>query len=400
VLTAPKALKGTDMAEIEQIVADELIAGARAATGLTDFGDPSIEPALGKIVDALNNDARLNAVGRDARAQSLTGVLVNRLLLAAHLEARPDVVDDQLGTPVVVVGLPRSGTTKLQRMIAADERLNSIKFWECLCPMPLSDSSDDVQVRIGQAEAYCVALRQSPEFFAAHPVVAEEPEEDMVVMRHSLLNESLDAEVRVPSYVRWLQGQDRAPMYRQLAIWLRVLARQHGKVGEPWILKGTYHGAHLDVLLEHLPDARIVYCHRDPVETIASYCSLVSKMRRLCSDEVDLHDVGQELLGFWSWHLNETLQARDRLPDDRILDLAYHDIVRDGMGLTERIYDFGGLTLTDSARAAISTWDRDNARDKHGRHEYAVTDYGLTDEMIAQACDQYRKQYADYIERK
>jgi hypothetical protein len=380
----------------EPPVADKLIAGARGATGLTDFGDPPIRPALDKIVEALDDEARLNPLGRAGREQSLLAILVNRLLLQAHLEACPDVLDDEVGTPVVIVGLPRSGTTKVQRMLAADRRLNSLAFWECLSPMPMSDSPDDVASRIGFAQAYADALRQSPEFFAAHPVIPEEPEEDMVIMRHSLLNESLDAEVRVPSYIRWLRTQDRNPMYRQLAVWLRILARQHGKVGEPWVLKGTYHGAHLDVLLEHLPNARIVYCHRDPVETIASYCSLVSNMRRLSSDEIDEHGVGQELVRFWSEHLRQTLQARGRVPDDRVLDVAYADIVCDGMGVAERIYDFAGLPLTDAARADLKGWENDNAQHKHGRHRYAVTDYGLTDDLIARACDQYRTQFADY----
>lgn len=379
---------------------EQLVAAACGATGLSDFGEPPLHPALDHIVTGLNDEARLNVPGRAGREQALIGVLVNRLLLQARLTAQPDLLDDPVGTPVVVVGLPRSGTTKLQRMLAADRRLNSIKFWECLSPVPLSDSPDDVATRIGFATAYSDALRQSPEFFAAHPVIPEEPEEEMVVMRHSLLNESLDAEVRVPSYIRWLQGQDRGPMYAQLAVFLRLLARQHDKIGDPWILKGTYHGAHLDTLLEHLPNARIVYCHRDPVQTIASYCSLVSKMRRLSSDDVDEHDVGQELMNFWPAHLEQTLAARARVPAENILDLAYTDIVADGLGAAERIYDFAGLELTEQARADLAGWNADNAQHKHGRHSYDVTDYGLTDELIAQACDQYRKQFADYLDRK
>lgn len=388
-----------NMGGIEPIVADELIAEAHVATGLTDFGDPPILPALYKIVDALNDEARLSPFGREARAQSLRGVLVNRLLLEGLLQAQPGILDDEIGTPVVIVGLPRSGTTKLQRMIASDPRLNSIKMWECLFPMPLSARPDDRNTRVGLAEDFCDSFRALPEFYAAHPVMADEPDEEMVLMRHSLLNESLDAEVKVPSFIHWLRGQDRTPMYQQLAVWLRVLAREHGKVGGPWILKGTYHGAHLDVLLDQLPQAKIVYCHRDPVQTIASYCSLVSKMRCLCSDDVDNFDVGQELLTFWSAHLAQTMEVRGRLPEGHVLDVAYSEIVRDGVGVAERIYDFADLDFNPAAREAISAWEQDNAQHKHGRHAYTVTDYGLTDDMIANECDQYRKQYADFIER-
>ena len=374
----------------------DLIAAARAATGLEDFGEPSLSPVLDRVVQAINEEGRLSERGAAGRSQHMVHLLSNRLRLMDILRRRPALAEAPLGRPIVIVGLPRSGTTKMHRMITRDDRFNTIMTWECLSPVPLSDDPNERQARISIGEGFCNAFKTHfPVYYAAHAVEAHEPEEDMVVMQHSFLTESIDAEMHVPSFIEWLKTQDFEPMYRQFGLLLRVLADQHGKAGQPWLLKGTYHGIHLDVLLKVFPDARIVYFHRDPVDTIASYASLVSKMRHMLSDDVDNREVGQELLRYWSWHQNRMLQVRDALPAGTILDIGYPDIVRNAAKVAERMYEFAGIDLTDTARASMAAWEAENMQHRHGKHEYVTSDYGITSEQIATACAEYRRRFIE-----
>lgn len=384
------------LSEIQQLSAPQLIAAACAATGFDDFGEPPLSPVLDRMIQAINEEAYLTRFGSTARGEHIVHLLSNRLRLMETLRRRPELAQQPLGRLVIIVGLPRSGTTKMQRMMARDERFNTILAWECLSPVPLSDDPSERQQRIQIAESFCNAFKTNlPAFYAAHPIEAHEPEEDMVLMQHSFLTESLDAEMHIPGFIEWLKTQDHAPMYRQFGLFLRVLADQHGKVGQPWLLKGTYHGIHLDVLIEAFPGARIVYFHRDPVETIASYASLVSKMRHMLSDQVDNREVGQELLRYWSWHQHRMLQVRDSLPDGAVLDVAYPDIVRNAGEVAERMYAFAGIELTNQARAAMTDWEAGNAQHRHGKHEYVTTDYGITPEKIAESCFEYRRRFIE-----
>ena len=392
-----RSKKDFTLSNANSVSAVELIAAARAAVpGLEDFGAPPLSPVFERMVQAMNQEGRLSERGATGRGQHIVHLLSNRLRLTNMLRRRPELATAPLGRPVVIVGLPRSGTTKMQRMLVRDEQFNSIMTWECLSPVPLSDDPDERQKRIQIGEGFCSAFKTYfPDFYAAHPIEAHEPEEDMVLMQHSFLTESLDAEMHVPGFVDWLRTQDHEPMYRQLSLLLRVLAEQHGKIGQPWLLKGTYHGICLDVLLKVFPDAKVVYFHRDPVETIASYASLVSKMRRMLSDEVDSREVGQELLRYWAWHQNKMLQVRDTLPKGAILDIDYPDILRNASMVAERIYAFAGLNLTSKARAAMLAWETQNAQHRHGKHDYAIADYGISAAQIKTACAVYRQRFIE-----
>lgn len=378
---------------MKRIVIADLLAAARQSTGLEDFGAPALSPALDKLVDSLHQEARLTDVGIEARIQRMVSLLINRLKLMDILKRRPDIANAELGTPIFVIGLPRSGTTKMQRIIAADSRFNHTAMWETLFPVPLSDSADDRATRIGYCQAFCDALNKLPDMEAVHTFGPLVPEEDVILLQHGFMVEAIDPELRAPTYMRWLRTADRRGSYQQEANFLRVLADAHGKTGDPWILKGTYHGTQLDVILDVMPNAKFIYCHRDPLDNIPSYCSLLNRMRRLLSDEVDKIELGREILEYWSGHLHDMIEVRKRIPADRIFDLPYGDIVWRMPEALEKIYAFAGIPLTDEARAAHRRWEADNAINKHGRHEYDLRDYGLTEKQIAEACSEYRAMF-------
>lgn len=145
-----------------RIVVADLVNAATQATGLDDFGEPPLHPALDRLVDSIVSEARLSEFGLQAQTQSMVSMLVNRLKMTALLKRRPDIAGAPIGTPIFVVGLPRSGTTKTQRIIAADTRLNYSAMWETLFPVPLSDAHNDREQRIAYAQAFGAALSQIP----------------------------------------------------------------------------------------------------------------------------------------------------------------------------------------------------------------------------------------------
>lgn len=373
---------------------NEMIETACTSTGLKDFGDPPLFPALEVMVKSINEEANLTDFGAEMRRQKIIQLLVNRLLLSEMLKKQPELNETQLGPQLIIVGLPRSGTTKMLRMLCRDKRFNNIALWENAFPIPLSDSPDDRKKRIDFGQAFCDAVQQAaPGFYAVHPIDSEEPEEEMVLMHHSFLTEAIDAEMYVPTYQEWLQQQERRPMYKQLRTWLKVLANEHHKPNDPWILKGTYHGPYLDILLELFPEAKVVYSHRDPVDTISSYCSLVARLRSLLSDSVDKQAIGPEMLATWSSQQNNMMHARARADDSRILDLGYPDIVRNMSEIIERVYEFAGIELTDEVKATFAVWEQENAQHKHGKHEYKTEEFGISREDIAQSFKDYREEY-------
>jgi Sulfotransferase family len=373
---------------------NEMIDAACAATRLKDFGDPPLFPALEVMVKSINEEANLTDFGAEMRRQKIIQLLVNRLLLTDRLKRQPELNEISLGPQLIIVGLPRSGTTKMLRMLCRDRRFNNIALWENSFPIALSDSPDDRQKRIEYGQAFCDAVQQAaPDFYAVHPIDSEEPEEEMVLMQHSFLTEAIDAEMYVPSYQAWLREQNKRPMYEQLRTWLKVLAYEHGKPNNPWILKGTYHGPYLDILLDVFPESKVIYSHRDPVDTISSYCSLIAKLRSLLSERVNKQDVGPELLHTWVGQQNAMMQARARADESRILDLAYPDIVRNMSAVIERVYDFADIELTDETKEAFADWEQENAQHKHGKHEYRTEEFGISKADIAEAFKDYRDKY-------
>lgn len=385
-------LRSSDLAN--HIEADRLIEQSCAGTGLSNFGDPALDPPFFAMVDAINESAALTPQGAEGRRHHIKHLLSNRLKLNEYIRQNPNVTASEINTPIFIIGLPRSGTTKLHRLMAKDPQFNSTPLWECFSPIPALDGSDDRAERFGYADTFCRALAdECPEFFAAHPIFADEPEECHALMQHSFQTESIEAELRIPDHIHWLSELDHTPMYEQHALILRVLGQVRQHPGRPWLLKGVYHAISLDIILALHPSAVIVHCHRDPVDTIASYASLICKMRTMLSDHVDPRQVGPEILAHWSFHLERALEVRDRVPNDRIIDVPYAEIVGDIRGVVEKVYHTAELQLSCEAVEKMTNWDDDNPQHKLGRHRYTAEEYGLSSGQIAEHCSSYRSRF-------
>lgn len=354
-----------------------LLDAARRRTGLRDFDDEGFLPALEVLVRAIRDEARLTFTGHAIQHARLVEALSTRLRLAALVTAHPEILASALPPVAVVAGVQRSGTTKLHRLLAADPDNRALRSWEALDPVPRpGEARGEGHRRRRRARLAQGALAYlAPDFRAVHPVEADEPEEDVLLLDLSFMSQTPEATMHVPSYARWLEAQDHAPAYALLRRLLQVLTWQ--RPGRRWVLKTPEHLEHLDALLAAFPGATIVQTHRDPLETMASFCSMVAHGRGVFSDRVDPYEVGRHWLCKVRRMGLRALETRQRYPE-RFCDVAYETLVRDPIAEIERIHAFMGEPLGPGARAAMQEADARNVQHRHGVHRYALEDFGLT----------------------
>ena len=363
-----------------------LLTAARKSTGLTHFGDESFRTPLKVLLESIEAEARLTPLGRVVTRQRLVGVLANRLRVEALVTAHPEIRAIPVEDPIVIAGVQRTGTTMLHRLLAADPGLRALHSWEALAPAPLRAGRvdralsrlgfDRADPRVLQARAGEKGLAYlAPDFFAIHPVEAEAPEEDVLLLDHAFLSTVPEATLRVPTYARWLEAQDATPAYEYLRLLLQVLSWQ--RAGERWVLKTPHHLEFLDTLLAIFPGARIIQTHRDPAETMASFCSMVAHGRGVFSDAIDPIEIGQDWLRKVKRMTDRARAARERHPAHTFYDVAYPTLVADPLAEIRRIYAWLDRPLTHDATRAMDAKRRKNVQHKHGRHVYRLEDFGL-----------------------
>jgi hypothetical protein len=376
--------------------AESILAEAREKTGLDNFGDDSFREPMQRLLRSMEEEAELSPTGRAMNRARVVGLLVNRLRAEDSFERFPEILEQELREPLVIVGLARTGTTMLHRMIASDPRMISLLWWESRNPAPFPESGDrERDPRIADAQAEVAAMIEgAPDLVAMHPIQAEEPDEEIMLLEHSFFSTNSEAFVNVPTFSAWLDQQDQAPGYRYLKKLLQFLQWQKkraGGVGERWVLKTPHHLGFMDLVFAVFPDARVVQTHRDPLQTIPSLASLIHAIRILGSDRADPVVAGRQWSDRMSRALRRCMEVRES-HEDRFIDVWFADAMRDPLVQIRRIYDFAGMELTPEAEANMRQWMVDNARDKRVAHSYSLEQFGLSEQGI-------RRDFAAYRER-
>jgi hypothetical protein len=376
------------------VEADDLLETAIAQSGLDDFGSDEFREPLGVLTGSLDGEARLTATGRFlARKQALTA-LTNRLRVTRALAENPTIEQLPVDDPLVIVGLPRSGTTLLQHLLARDPAHRVLHHWEAADPVPpASDSSkeagQDEDPRIQAAERGIKLLDYlAPDARALHPVAAREPTECVTLFTNSLASLELATQNQVPTYLDWCLRADMAPHYRFYQRQLKLLAAHERR--PRWLLKSPAHLFWIDELLEALPGARIIATHRDPLEVLGSFCSLSAVLCGIGSDEVDLPRIGSTWAPAWAGGLSRAAAARTRWPADRFVDVRYPELVADPLRVVTSIYAAFGLELTDQTRAAMQQYVDAHPQHKAGVHRYSLAQFGLDEKVETERFATYR----------
>lgn len=378
---------------------DELLEAARRSTGLDDFGDPYFREPLDRLLASIRDEAALHTLGAAVMHGRILGMLENRLRIEAYHRAHPEIASARVARPIVIAGLQRTGTTMLHRLLSADPRARALLGWEALHPAPLPlDGSRSLRRRAASHLAEKGLAWLSPQFFAIHPVEAEAPEEDILLLDHCFTSQAPEATLHVPSYARWLEGFDLVPAYRYEARVLSML--EHQRSGAFWVLKTPHHMEYLEELLTVFPDAVIVQTHRDPQATMGSFCSMVAHGRGIFSNEVDPREVGGHWLRKVRRMIDRSLEVRDGGHASSFVDVSYYDLLQDPLAEVRRIYAHAGLELTPEALAAMNAVLERDKQHRYGRHVYRTRDFGLSPALVEETFAGYRERFGIRHEKK
>lgn len=372
---------------------DALLAVASAqAGGLQDFGDHDFREPLTRFLASVRDEAALSPEGVATLTQDVIRLLTNRLLLQADLAQHPEILDEDVSDPIVIVGNPRTGTTKLQRMMAAHPGLQSVKLWQILFPARLPG---DVDPRRAMAEQFQRELAAgAPQFMAAHAMVADEPEEEALILQMTFDRAGAhNWFYRTPAFHAWLTGRDQHAAYGYLREVLQHLQWQGGGRRGPWVLKSPLHTGNVATLLDTFPAATVVHCHRDPATVLPSFCGLVEIIRSVRGHTVDREELGEFLLGELAAQWHENLAQRPQLPAGQLLDVHFDDIVADPVAVIRTILAARGDELTHSDAQTILAWDAANPPGKFGKHQYSLQQYGLSAERVHEAFSAYYEHF-------
>lgn len=375
-----------------------LLREAVELTGLDDFGDESFREPLHRLCASLDGEAHLNAAGRAAQRDRILNILVTRARTEACFSDHAEILDEEIVAPVVIVGLPRSGTTMLHRVIAEDPGFDSAKWYECRFPAPPTDwdwASPDPR-RADAERELAQMLEFVPELASVHPFDPVGPDEEIMLMEQAFQSRTAESFADIPSFSHWLEGRDQRPGYAYLRRMIQFLQWQHRRLGsnrERWVLKTPEHLAHMECLFETFPDATVVQTHRDPVEAIPSIASMVHHLWEMGADAPDPHSAGRQWSRNFAIGLKATLDFRDKGHEDRFVDVWFRDSVRNPLGSVGKVYDFLSRPLTPIAEDKMRKWTEDNAREKRPPHEYTLEKFGLTEQGIARDFSEYRERY-------
>lgn len=379
-----------------------VMAEARRKEALTDWGPGEFEGPL-RVLLADYARADLNAVGVHILRSGIVHSLRMRLRAQEWIRRHPEILDERVAAPIVVVGMMRSGTTLLQRLLAADPRFVCAYGWEVVEVAPRLDhrfSGADPRIAISQARE-AKSRELAPELFAIHPMYATEAEEEIVFLADAFLSHVPESGAPVPNYRSWLDDQDFSPAYDHLHRMLQFLQwqkRRRGIVGQRWVLKSPAHLGYLDLLRARFPDLHIVHMHRDPRATIASGASLNATLHAMHADAVDVHRVGAEWLQRMGWTNDRAMALRDGWADDdeRVTDVGFDAAVADPIGQVARVYDAVGLSLTAGAQDAMRRWLAGRPREA-ARPAYGLPAYGLRPEQVDERFTLYNKRFGQHI---
>ena len=374
---------------------EALLQEAVARTGLSDFGDEGFRSRLRVWLEAIREDDNASPVGRIGVRNDIVRYLVARLRVEDVIKRHPEILDEEIREPIIVIGLPRSGTTHLVNLISADRRLRSMPYWESREPVPIPGEGpghDGVDPRFQRCQREWERMdAMLPLLRAMHPMAPDHVHEEIELQALDFSSYVLEWVAYVPrlrdAYLSWDQGVG----YAYLKKVLKVLQWHHGR--DRWVLKSPQHLEQILPLKQTFPDATFAVTARDPVSVIASTLTMEAYASRIRCKEVRL----ERIAGYWSDRIETLLRRcvrdRDALPADRSLDVLFHEFMADDVAMVERIYALAGLPMTDAARAQLEAYMASHPRGKHGRLAYDLAgDFGVDVAAL-------RERFAFYYER-
>ncbi|VEG40970.1 putative sulfotransferase [Mycolicibacterium flavescens] len=349
-----------------------LIAEAVAKTGLDDFGPGDFRPRLDAYAGAADADAGNTNLNRLILHNRIVRLLSQRLLLTDLLRRYPEIHEIKIEKPIIVVGLPRSGTTHLVNLVAADTRRRALPYWESQEPFPMRGEGPDINgvdprfVRsVAEHES---AQMMTPLLQAMHDRFPQAIEEEVELLDLDFASYVLEWHARVPQWRDFYLGLNQDAHYAYLRTILQALTFLRGP--RRWVLKSPQHCEQLGPLMRTFPDATVAFTHRDPVAVITSAVTMLAYGDRVRRKEID----PQGLVEYWIDRVEHLLRAcvRDRelVGSGQSMDISFHELNGNEMTILDKLYSCNGTELSPEARQGFRAYLDDNPRGKHGRLRY------------------------------
>ncbi|OBB44610.1 sulfotransferase [Mycobacterium sp. 852002-51961_SCH5331710] len=370
----------TDVGTVE-----DLHASATKACGLDDFGsdDDNYREALAVLLESYRRDADLTEFGSKMQRFFVRNALVARLVSEAAWKQYPQHADVAISRPIFVTGLPRTGTTAIHRLLAADPRHQGLELWlaEFPQPRPPRETWSENPVFAQLDAQFSKAHAENPDYTGLHYMTADEVEECWQLLRQSLHSVSYETLAHIPTYSRWLAEQDWTKPYQRHRRNLQLIG-----LNEPekrWVLKNPSHLFALDALFKTYPDALVIQCHRPPETIMASMCSLAQHTTEGWSSTFVGETIGRDSLETWSRGLELFNSERTKHDPAQFYDLDYFALIKDPVGAVADIYRAFGIEFTDEARDAMTATHEESKKGPRApKHTYSLADYGLTDDEV------------------
>lgn len=364
-----------------------LMAEATAATGLSDFGPGDFREGLDVLLASLERDADLDPSADEFVIGVLRRRLIGRLEVEQWYRDHPELEDLTVRGPVDITALPRTGTTALANMMSLDPQFRCLRGWEQAkpCPPPVLGREAEDPRRLHAAHRID---QRGPEANAVHLNELDATREDTELLRMAFHHQGYDWPIH--GYRAWWRGADLTATYHYHRRVVKLL--QSRRPPNLWLFKAPHHIFHLEAIVDAYPDVRFIMTHRDPAKVVPSYASLVSRNFPAPGGERDLRRLGREVSEHLRIGMRNAIAARQRLGEDRFLDLHHHELARDPVETVRRAYDFLNLPWHDDVQRSVLLWQQKNKPGEYGQHRYSAEQFGLNAADIRDA-------YAFYIER-
>lgn len=366
-----------------------VLAAAAEQTGLDDFGPTDFHERLALWLAEVDDDPNRTGLGRLILWNDCVRYASTRLRIRNLLKQHPEIHDQKINQPIIVIGLPRSGTTHLVNLIASDQRLRSMPLWEGQEPVPdprEKPGPDGKDPRWHRCNAIWERMRAaSPLLSAMHPMEPDHIHEELEFLLPDFTSYNQDWVVRSPRWRDYYLAHDQTPHYQgALLTGLKIL--QWFKPRERWVLKCPQHLEQIGPLMKTFPDATIVRTHRDPISVLQSAITMQTYAARTSYKSTD----PEWYRDYWHDRIRRLLEAsvRDRglLPKDRTVDVYFDRFMKDDLGTVERIYDVAGFPMTDAARGQLAAYVKAHPRGKEGQVVYDLRkDFGAEPEELRKA---------------
>ena len=372
----------------------KIIDEAKKQTNLDYFGNPLFMEGFESLVQSINEEAHLNDIGMKAQEHRLIGVLSNLLKIEDAFAQNPEILNEEIHSPIVIVGLPRTGSTMTHRLLASDPRHTAMLWWEGRHPAMLKDEvrgKPEKRMEMGKAEVEAV-MQASPEALTIHPWDYKGADEEILLLEHTFFSTVPESFMRLPSYSKWVESQDHIHAYAQLKKMLQYLQWQNpGREEKRWILKSPHHLGFIDKLLKIFPDSKVIQTHRDPLKTIPSFCSMCANLFEPLTNSFDKNEIGHHWAHKLAKVLNHCMEVSNE-NNDNFLNLEFSKMIKDPILEMNEVYNFIGEDFTDQAENAMKAWKEENQHEM-GAHQYSLEEFGIESSFIDEYFSKYIDQY-------